>query len=129
MSTNQEWRSAAGGVLASLTAVLDACQTVCINEFASALLPEADQLRAALSDFQTWLDVHPGPDSDLNLQFVRVSRSVAYLATSLEVLARSAPNVSWRVAQREVTGLQLMIVKTHSMMSDQQVRGRRPTGT
>ena len=125
MSTKHDWKSDAAGVLASLVAVLDACQAACINQFGSVLISEADQLRAASRHFQTWLDAHPGPDPDLRLQLVRVSRSVAYLATSLEVLTRSSPNVSWRVAQRELTGLQLMIVETHSMMSDGQGRERQ----
>ena len=125
MSTEHEWKSDAATVLASLVAVLDACQNACINQFESVLISEADQLRAASRHFQLWLELHPGPNPDLRLQLIRVSRSVAYLATSLEVLARSSPNVSWRVAQRELTGLQLMIVETHSMMSDRHGRERQ----
>ena len=127
LSTYREWESGAGVALISLVAVLDACQSTCLNECSSALLSHADQLRAASRDFQTWLHDQPCPDPDINLRVARVSRSVAYLATSFEVLARAAPTVSWRVVERELTGLRVMVTGTYWMMSDRTMRRRRRT--
>jgi len=128
LSTYLEWESGAGVALISLVAVLDACQSTCTNERSSALLSDSDQLRAASRDFQTWLHDQPCPDPDINLRVARVSRSVAYLATSFEVLARSALTVSWGVAERELTGLRVMVTGTYSMMSGRSTPRRRRTG-
>jgi hypothetical protein len=127
LSTYLEWESGAGVALISLVAVLDACQSTCRTECASALLSDADQLRAASRDFQTWLHDQPCPDPDLNLSVVRVGRSLAYLATSFEVVARSAQTVSWRVVERELSDLRVLVADTHSMMSARSKRRRRRT--
>jgi hypothetical protein len=128
LSTYLEWESGAGVALISLVAVLDACQSTCLNECSSALLSHADQLRAASRDFQTWLHDQPCPDPDINLKVTRVSRSVAYLATSFEVVARAAPTTSWRVIGQELTGLRAMVTETYSMMSQRTTRRRRRPG-
>ena len=128
LSTYLNWESGAGVALISLVAVLDACQKTCLNECSSALLVDADQLRAASRHFQTWLEDQPCPDPDVNLKVIRVGRSVAYLATSFEVLARSAPTVSWRVVDREIAGLRVFVTDTYASMRDRSARRRRRTG-
>ena len=122
VATFREWQSEVGPVFLVLIDVLNACHRSCKAECSSSLGAHADQLRAASRDVEEWIRIHPCPHPDLDLQLGRVASTYGYFGRSLEILAQPAPNVWWKVVERQLAGLHALIDETVRMMRGRSMR-------
>ena len=124
MDAFEEWESGFTRVLEAFVAAMNQCDATAHRQWAPALVADADQLRAASRTIEGWCADHPCPDRDLDILLVRVARSYANAAASLESVAKGAPS-TWLVVDQELRGLHGMVAKVLTMLFDRS-QGSRP---
>ncbi len=122
MSKFEQWESEVTSVLELSMNVLNVCRRTVAEECGSALISDADQTKAVARQMAEGLVDHPCPSPDVGVQLTRLARSFLAFGNSLEVSASWAAIIDWKVIDRELRGLHLLIAQTLVMINQHSLR-------